>query len=111
MIQAAQQGRVQIVTTDYVVSELSALPMGPLRLPRKARLNVLHRILTTDRVIIHHVDQTTDSASWAYLLSRSDKDFSLVDCSSFVVMKKMNMTDALTTDGHFEQAGFNRLLK
>jgi uncharacterized protein len=42
---------------------------------------------------------------------RPDKDWSLTDCTSFVVMKEQGLTDALTTDHHFEQAGFQMLLK
>jgi predicted nucleic acid-binding protein len=45
------------------------------------------------------------------LSSREDKNWSLVDCSSFVVMQQRNITEALTNDYHFEQAGFVRLLK
>jgi len=37
---------------------------------------------------------------------RSDKNWSLTDCLSFVIMKSHGLTDALTTDRHFEQAGF-----
>ena len=35
----------------------------------------------------------------------------LVDCISFIIMTKRNLTDALTTDEHFQQAGFRALLK
>ncbi len=42
---------------------------------------------------------------------RPDKDWSLVDCISFVVMKERRLTDALTTDLHFKQAGFKALLR
>jgi uncharacterized protein len=42
---------------------------------------------------------------------RLDKDWSLVDCTSFVVMEEHGMSDALTADHHFEQAGFTVLLK
>ena len=42
--------------------------------------------------------------------SRSDKEWSLTDCISFVVMKERGLTDALTPDRHFEQAGFKVLL-
>jgi uncharacterized protein len=41
---------------------------------------------------------------------RPDKEWSLVDCISFVVMKQRRLTDALTTDHHFKQAGYNALL-
>jgi hypothetical protein len=42
---------------------------------------------------------------------RPDKDWSLTDCTSFVVMKRLRITEALTADRHFEQAGFKVLLK
>jgi predicted nucleic acid-binding protein len=44
-------------------------------------------------------------------LSRPDKDWSLSDCTSFVVMQERGLTEALTHDHHFEQAGFSILLK
>jgi len=37
--------------------------------------------------------------------TRPDKDWSLTDCLSFVVMERRQMTEALTADRHFEQAG------
>jgi predicted nucleic acid-binding protein len=43
--------------------------------------------------------------------SRTDKSWSLTDCISFVVMNENGLTDALTSDLHFEQAGFNALLR
>jgi len=42
---------------------------------------------------------------------RPDKEWSLTDCISFVVMKDEGISDALTGDQHFEQAGFIPLLK
>jgi hypothetical protein len=42
---------------------------------------------------------------------RMDKAWSLTDCTSFVVMQEEGLTDALTTDHHFEQAGFTVLLQ
>lgn len=41
---------------------------------------------------------------------RQDKEWSLTDCISFVVMADHGLTEALTADRHFEQAGFTVLL-
>ncbi len=42
---------------------------------------------------------------------REDKEWSLTDCTSFIVMRDEGLVDALTTDHHFEQAGFTVLLR
>lgn len=41
---------------------------------------------------------------------RVDKEWGLIDCMSFVVMNDNDLTEALTADKHFQQAGFNALL-
>ena len=46
----------------------------------------------------------------ALYADRSDKSWSLTDCISFVVMNDEGLSDVLTGDHHFEQAGFNLLL-
>jgi hypothetical protein len=42
--------------------------------------------------------------------SRPDKEWGMIDCVSFVIMNQRGLTEALTTDEHFEQAGFKALL-
>jgi predicted nucleic acid-binding protein len=41
---------------------------------------------------------------------RSDKDWGMTDCASFVVMAENGISDALTADQHFKQAGFRPLM-
>jgi predicted nucleic acid-binding protein len=50
-----------------------------------------------------------DSAVQLYR-TRPDKSWSLTDCLSFVVMERRQLTEALTTDGHFEQAGMKAMM-
>jgi predicted nucleic acid-binding protein len=42
---------------------------------------------------------------------RPDKEWGLTDCVSFLVMQDRRLTEALTTDVHFQQAGFRALLR
>ena len=57
-----------------------------------------------------HIDEKLDGQAWKLFEDRLDKTWSLVDCASFVVMEERGLTEALTTDRHFKQAGFVRLL-
>ena len=55
-------------------------------------------------------DDLYDQAFELYC-ARTDKDWGMVDCVSFVVMTERNLTKALTADEHFQQAGFRALLR
>jgi predicted nucleic acid-binding protein len=99
-----------LITTNYILAELMALFTSPLRVPRPVQFRYIDVIRSTPYVNIVHVDPTLDAAAWALLKSRPDKAWSLVDAVSFVVMQERGITEALTTDHHFEQAGFVCLL-
>ena len=60
---------------------------------------------------IVYVDPTLDAQAWQLFTERSDKEWSLVDCASFVVMQQRGIIEASTTDHHLEQASFVCLLK
>lgn len=57
------------------------------------------------------VDEALHRAALTLLVERLDKTYSLCDAVSFLQMQAERETEALTTDRHFEQAGFIRLLK
>ena len=66
--------------------------------------------MKADAVVeIVYIDRVIDDAAWALLEVRLDKKWSLVDASSFVIMERFGMTQAITTDHHFTQAGFVRV--
>ena len=52
----------------------------------------------------------TIAAAVSFYEGRGDKDWSLTDCLSFLVMEQRQIPRALTTDRHFQQAGFEAVL-
>jgi predicted nucleic acid-binding protein len=106
----ALDGRV-LVTTNYVLNELVALLTSPLRIPRKRAIQCIDEILRSPQVSCVHVTESVHQQAWQLLSDRPDKNWSLVDCASFVLMQQLALTDALTADHHFEQAGFRNLLR
>ncbi len=110
LFQEWKQQTRQLVTTNYVLAELLALFISPLRVPRPVQFRYIDAIRTIPYVHLVHVTPELDAAAWALLKSRPDKSWSLVDAVSFIVMQERSIQEALTTDHHFEQAGFVRLL-
>lgn len=101
----------RFITTNYVLSELAALFISPLDIPRPKAIAFINSLKQSPYIEIIHIDIQTDVKAWQLFSQRPDKNWSLVDCSSFVIMNYRQITEALTNDRHFEQAGFVRLLK
>jgi predicted nucleic acid-binding protein len=107
---ARQQGRM-FITTSYILTELVALLISPLRIPRPQIIAFMEGLKASPHVDIVHVDPPLDAQAWQLFTERPDKEWSLVDCASFVVMRQRGLLEAFTTDHHFEQSGFVCLLK
>ncbi len=107
---ARRQGQ-QIITSNYVIGELVALLASPLRMPRPTVIAFIEGLKASPYIEIVHVDTQLDQKAWQLLKKRQDKAWSLVDCASFVIMQQRNIVEAFTSDHHFEQAGYLRLLK
>jgi uncharacterized protein len=108
---AARQQGAKFLTTNYILIELVALLTHPLRISRPLTVAFIESVKSSPYVEIVHIDPILDGKAWQLLRSRQDKAWSLVDCASFVLMKERSLLEALTTDHHYEQAGFVRLLK
>ncbi len=106
-----KQQRGLVVTTNYVLAELVSLLFFRLRLPHSTIVGFINDLKASPIVKIVHIDPILDAEAWELFQRHPDKTWSLVDCASFVVMQKRGITEALTSDVHFEQAGFIRSLK
>ncbi len=97
------------VTTSWVLTEVAdALAAPDLRHLFVALYDSLHG--NPNVTIIPPTAELFDAGVGLYA-KRPDKAWSLTDCISFVVMQRHRLTEALTGDHHFEQAGFRAMLK
>lgn len=101
--------RRRLVTTNYIITELVALLSSRYHLPRQQVIQAVNAIKKDASVEVIYVERSIDDEAWMLLETRLDKEWSLVDASSFVIMRRFGMTQAITTDHHFTQAGFVRL--
>jgi predicted nucleic acid-binding protein len=108
-VQLFQSAAVRL-THSYVLAEYVALAQAR-GLPRQAVLSFVADLQDDPAVRIIWVSETLHRAAVTHLQQRLDKDWSLCDAVSFLLMAQHGIRDALTTDHHFEQAGFVRLLK
>jgi len=102
------QSRLQIVTTEFVLIEMAnAFAGAENRLRAVAFWNSMLDDPANDIV---PASSALLGRGFDLFVRRSDKQWSLTDCTSFVVMQEHGLTEALTADRHFEQAGFSALL-
>ena len=103
----ARQGR-KLVVTDYVVSETVTLARA--RSGTNAALRVLDLIEQSVVLRVERIDAARFDDTRSFFRKHADRDYSFADCASFVVMRELGLRQALTTDGHFHEAGFEALL-
>lgn len=100
------------LTTDAVIIEVcNALRKPPLRPLALVLADNIYKAERLGYLEIAHVNPDLLRQGLTLFRERKDKDWSLTDCISFVIMEQRGISRALTTDHHFEQAGFERLLK
>ena len=101
--------RVRIVTSEMVLTELLNA-LGKSVQGRKLAVSLVESLQADQNVEIASAEECSFDAAFAFYKTRPDKQWGLTDCSSFFLMQQRGITDALTHDNHFRQAGFNLLL-
>jgi len=107
-VEASKLGWRELVTTEFVLIELAASFSKPADRGDFVQLDKLLR--SQADVHLEPVSPHWMSRGLELYAARPDKAWSLTDCISFLVMQEHQLTEALSTDHHFVQAGFKALL-
>src|SRR5438128_2122979 len=94
----------RMMTTVWIVTELGDGLASPANRP--SFLTTLDALKTEPNITVVGCHDELLEAGIDLYRRRPDKNWSLTDCISFVVMSREGLTEALTGDKHFEQAGF-----
>lgn len=109
LAQVVEHEHIQIVTTQAILLEIgNAMAKVPRRI---FGMRLLEQLQRDPAIQVVSITDELYMESFAMYRSRLDKEWGLVDCMSFVVMERMGIQEALTSDHHFEQAGFRALLR
>lgn len=101
--------RIRVVTTQAVVVEVgNALSKRTVRSRAVALLDLFDR---NPPIEVTPLSEELFERGTTFFRRHQDKDWGLTDCISFIVMQDRGLTDALTADAHFRQAGFRPLLR
>jgi len=103
-----ETGAIQMITTRAVILEIGNA-LARLHY-RAAAIELLDSLEEDPNVKIIAFSEELYNRAMELYRQRLDKEWGLTDCVSFVVMQDYGITEALTTDEHFKQAGFRALL-
>ena len=105
----SKQHKYKLLTTHAVLTEVgAAFARTPLR---QLAQTILKAAQHDPALEVLAFDAPLYERALALFVAHPDKNWSMTDCASFVVMKERGLTHALSADHHFEQAGFAALLK
>ncbi len=103
-----RQQDIVLVSTEFLLLEVAdAFSDSAIR---GLTVEYINRLRRWKNLQIIPVSQSLLTEDWELYSQRSDKDWGLTDCISFVVMTQENIAEAFTSDHHFQQAGFVKLL-
>lgn len=104
-----QTENISVVITQAVILEIgNALARHAFR---SVAVGLLESFVKSENTVIISMSDKLYERAFELFRSRSDKEWGLVDCISFIVMQERKIEAALTADEHFIQAGFRALLR
>jgi uncharacterized protein len=98
----------RLLTTTWVLTEVADALSQPMF--RSTVVELIEALRRDPLVTVVPANQELFDRGLDLYAHRSDKNWSLTDCISCVVMQQYDLVDVLTSDHHFEQMGFRSLL-
>jgi uncharacterized protein len=98
------RGREPLLTTNHVLGETWTFLRR--RAGHPAAVAFVAAAVRSPALVVVHVDGDLEADAWRWLRRRDERPYSFVDATSFAVMRRRRLTEALAFDGDFAAAGF-----
>jgi len=108
---SAGLGQFRLVTSEMILAEVLAFYADKGAPLREAAADTASRLCNDPNATVMPQTSVLFQEALRYYRARKDKEWSLVDCASILLMQSEGISEALTYDHHFEQAGFKALLR
>jgi predicted nucleic acid-binding protein len=108
---SAGLGQSRLVTSEMILAEVLAFYADKGAPLREAAADTACRLCDDPNATVMPQTSLLFQEALGYYRALKDKEWSLVDCASMLIMRSEGISEALTHDHHFEQAGFKALLR
>lgn len=102
-----ERGLGPLLTTNLVIGETWTLSRR--RRGHPGAVEAIRTLRAVPTLTVVHVDPEEEADAWRWLRRRDEREYSFVDATSFAVMRRRRMREALAFDGDFSAAGFVEL--
>ncbi len=106
-ISRIQKEKIELITSDFIFDE--SLTFIRYRASHDAAVLFGSSLLQSSIVTLVSVDRDLLHLAFELFRKYKDQDFSLTDCTSFVLMKRLKLTTCFGFDAHFSHMGFSIL--
>jgi len=96
-----------LIVTDYILDE--TLTLIKFRFGSQPAIEMGKKLRASHFCTLVHIDPQDEAQTWETFKEYRDKLWSYTDCSSFVTMQKLGVTQTLALDHHFDQMGMQRV--
>ena len=94
----------QLLTSNFIFDEIITLVLS--RMGHDQAVLTGQVLLNPNIFIMIRVGLSDERSAWELFVNRQDKTYSFTDCTSFVIMRKIDISKSLALDPHFQQEGF-----
>lgn len=100
----ARDGLGPLLTSNHVVGETWTWIRR--RFSHERAVACVHSVRAIPTLTVVEVDSAEEQDAWRWLARRDEREYSFIDATSFAVMRRRRMHEALAFDGDFSAAGF-----